>query len=175
MVEGQMSRGPVLDEEMKRVIREQRLGFVATVCPDGTANLSPKGTIMPWGDDQLVFAHLYSPTTIENLRHNPSIEVNVVDVFTRKGYRFKGTAEVVTEGALYDEIMAYYRGDGGHDRLRDPDRRVKALVVMRVERAAPLISPAYDDGASEEEVTREWTDYWSSRHPDHDHPSGPRH
>jgi uncharacterized protein len=175
MDEVQIQRGPVLDEEMKRVIREQSLGFVATVCPDGTANLSPKGTLMPWGDDQLVFAHLYSPTTIENLRHNPSIEVNVVDVFTRKGYRFKGTAEVVTRGKLYDEIMAGYRGDGGHDRLRDPDRRVKALVVMRVERAAPLISPAYDDGASEEEVTREWTDYWLSRYPDHDQPSGPRH
>src|SRR6266581_2563776 len=29
---------------MKRLVTEQRLGFVATVCPDGTPNLSPKGT-----------------------------------------------------------------------------------------------------------------------------------
>ena len=33
-----------LTEEMKRVVLEQKLGFVATVCPDGTPNLSPKGT-----------------------------------------------------------------------------------------------------------------------------------
>jgi hypothetical protein len=33
-----------LTEDMKQVIREQRLGYVATVCPDGTPNLSPKGT-----------------------------------------------------------------------------------------------------------------------------------
>jgi hypothetical protein len=28
--------------DMKRVIAEQRLAFVATVCSDGTANLSPR-------------------------------------------------------------------------------------------------------------------------------------
>ena len=36
---------------MKRVVGEQRLGFVATVCPDGTPNLSPKGTTAVWDDD----------------------------------------------------------------------------------------------------------------------------
>ena len=34
----------ILTEDMKRVVTEQRLAFVATVCPDGTPNLSPKGT-----------------------------------------------------------------------------------------------------------------------------------
>jgi haloacetate dehalogenase len=33
---------PVLDDDMRRVVLEQKLGFVATVCPDGTPNLSPK-------------------------------------------------------------------------------------------------------------------------------------
>ena len=32
-----------LNEEMRRVVEEQRLGYAATVCPDGTPNLSPKG------------------------------------------------------------------------------------------------------------------------------------
>jgi len=34
----------VLNSDMKRLVERQRLGFVATVCPDGTPNLSPKGT-----------------------------------------------------------------------------------------------------------------------------------
>src|SRR5690242_17710078 len=34
----------ILTEDMKRVVTEQRLAFVATVCPDGTPNLLPKGT-----------------------------------------------------------------------------------------------------------------------------------
>lgn len=37
-----------LTQDMKRVLNEQRLGFVASVCPDGTPNLSPKGTTTAW-------------------------------------------------------------------------------------------------------------------------------
>jgi hypothetical protein len=32
-----------LNEEMRRVVEELRLSYAATVCPDGTPNLSPKG------------------------------------------------------------------------------------------------------------------------------------
>lgn len=152
----------ILTEDMKRVVREQRLGFVATVCPDGTPNLSPKGTTTVWDDDHLVFAHLYSPNTVANLRHNPAIEINVVDPVVRKGYRFKGTAEVLTEGELYERIMAMYRGENGHDPLRDADRRVRAVVLVRIERALPLISPAYDNETTEAEVVTEWERYWDT-------------
>ncbi len=76
-----------LDDDMRRVVREQSLGFVATVCPDGTPNLSPKGTTIVWDDEHLVFLHLYSPGTVANLAVNPSIEINVVDPLVRKGYR----------------------------------------------------------------------------------------
>lgn len=44
-----------LTEDMRRVVEEQRLGFVATVRPDGTPNLSPKGTTAVPGD-RLIFA-----------------------------------------------------------------------------------------------------------------------
>lgn len=83
----------VLTPEMQRVVLEQRLRFAATVCPDGTPNLSPKGTTTVWEADHLVFADIASPGTVRNLEQNPAIELNVVDPFVRKGYRFKGTAE----------------------------------------------------------------------------------
>jgi len=51
----------ILTEDMKRLVSEQRLGFVATVCPDGTPNLSPKGTTAVWDDDHIVFADIRSP------------------------------------------------------------------------------------------------------------------
>src|SRR5262245_45454735 len=93
---------------MKRVVQEQRLAFVATVCPDGTPNLSPKGTIAVWDDDHLVFANIRSPGTMRNLKGNPVIELNIVDPFARKGYRFKGEASILESGSLYDEVMASY-------------------------------------------------------------------
>ncbi|HMF84166.1 MAG TPA: pyridoxamine 5'-phosphate oxidase family protein, partial [Acidimicrobiia bacterium] len=85
----------MLDDDMKRVLQGQRLGYVASVCPDGTPNLSPKGTTAVWDDDHLVFLDIASPGTVTNIEAgNPVVEVNVVDPIRRKGYRFKGRAEV---------------------------------------------------------------------------------
>jgi hypothetical protein len=38
---------------MRRLVLEQKLGLAATVCPDGTPNLSPKGTTTVWDDTHL--------------------------------------------------------------------------------------------------------------------------
>ena len=53
-------RSLILTEDRKRVMSEQRLGFAATVCPDGTPSLSPKGTTAVWDDEHLVFADIRS-------------------------------------------------------------------------------------------------------------------
>lgn len=81
----------ILTDDMKRVITEQRLGFVATVDEDGTPNLSPKGTMVILDDEHLAFGEIRSPNTVRNLRERPVAEVNFVDPTARKGYRFKET------------------------------------------------------------------------------------
>ena len=98
----------MLTEDMRRVV-EAELGFIATVCPDGTPNLSPKGTTAVWDDDHLVFADLRSPGTVDNLRSNASIEINVVDQLVRKGYRFKGTAAVFTDGEVFERGVRFHK------------------------------------------------------------------
>ena len=145
----------ILTDDMKRVVEEQRLGFVATVCPDGTPNVSPKGTVAVWDDNHLVFADIRSPRTVKNLRANPAVEINVVDPLVRKGYRFKGTAQVFDAEPRFEEIVAFYRRRGSKSPIR-------AVVLVRVERALPLISPAYDGGAIEAEVRASWQRYWQS-------------
>ena len=145
----------LLTEGMKRLVRGQRLGYVATVCPDLTPNLSPKGTVTVWDDEHLVFADIRSPRTISNLRKNPAVEINVVDSFRRKGYRFKGTAEILTEGQLFNEILDFY-----HQGIRDAKNRVKSIVLVKVEHASALISPAYDYGSSEREIIEQWQKYY---------------
>ncbi|MCS5669885.1 MAG: pyridoxamine 5'-phosphate oxidase family protein [Dehalococcoidia bacterium] len=149
----------ILTDDMKRVVRQQRMGFMATVCPDGSPNLSPKGTATIWDDDHLVFADLGSPVTIENLGHNPACEINVLDTFLRKGYRFKGTAEILTDGDLFDEIEdAFTTGSHGIRRSGLPAKR---YVLITVNKAAPVISPGYTPGKTEESMREEWTDYWA--------------
>ena len=140
----------------RSMVEEQRLGFVATVCPDGTPNLSPKGTTAVWDDDHLVFANIRSPGTLANLRQNANVEVNVVDPFLRKGYRFKGVASVLESGALYDEAIAFYRERGSQSSIRE-------VVMVRVQRAQPIDSPAYDLGLTEDEVRDRWERHFQSR------------
>ena len=153
----------ILNDDMKRVVRQQRMGFIATVCPDGSPNLSPKGTTAVWDDDHLVFADLASPTTMANLNHNPALELNVVDVFARKGYRFKGTVSIVEKGeALFDEIChAFETGTRGIQQVQLPAR---AYVMLTVERALPVVSPAYVPGKTERGTREDWAQYWGDVH-----------
>ncbi len=145
----------ILTAEMKRLVEVQRLGYVATVCPDGTPNLSRKGTTAVWDDDHLVFADIRSPGSVTNIRLNPTVEVNVVDPIVRKGYRFKGNAEVLSSGSTFDDIVTFYRERG----VSGP---IHHVVLVQVERVLPLVSPAYDSGATEAEVRARWEQYWSS-------------
>ena len=145
----------LLTEEIKEFVRKQKLGFVATVCPDGTPNLSPKGTTTVWDDEHLVFADIHSPGTTENVRVNPSIEINVVDIFTRKGYRFKGTATVLSGGTVFQKVIAAYGEAAAKYSIRN-------IVLVKVDRIIPITSPVYDTGVAENEIRKKWRDYWNS-------------
>jgi hypothetical protein len=139
----------ILTEDMRRVVREQRLGFYATVCEDGSPNLSPKGSTFVLDDEHLLFADIRSPQTMANIRRGSIVEVNVVDPFVRKGYRFKGPAVVHERGT---SVWAE-----GLERMREAGStqvdRVDAIVVIEVREARALVSPVYDDGmATEAEV-----------------------
>jgi uncharacterized protein len=146
----------VLDEDMKRVVQEQRLGYVASVCPDGTPNLSPKGTTAVWDDDHLVFLDIFSPGTVANIEAGrPVVEVNVVDPIRRKGYRFKGPAEVLRDGTRFEDVMRWYERERGSDV-----NRVNSVVLIRVDDAAALVSPAYADGSSEDTIEQRSLDMY---------------
>ncbi len=145
---------------MKRVVTEQRLGFYATVCDDGSPNLSPKGTTYLWDDDRLFFADVRSPQTVANIRRGSLVEVNVVDPFVRKGYRFKGPAAAHGRGTdEYERGLERLRAAGS--KLVD---RIRTIVVIEVREAHPIVSPVYDDGTTEAEVIRNFQARFAQLH-----------
>ncbi len=147
----------VLTDDMKRLVTEQKLGCVATVCPDGSPNLSPKGTFLVLDDDHIMFGEMRSPNTVANLASTPVVEVNMVDVFARKGFRFKGPARYLAAGSEeYDRLLPPFVAQWGE--LCDI---FKGIVVIKVERALPLVSPAYDVGATETELRKQWLAYFT--------------
>ena len=149
-----------LTPDMRRVVLEQRLGFVATVTPDGRPNLSPKGTTTVWDDSHLMFADIASPGTVHNIASNPNVEVNVVDPIVRRGYRFKGTATVATSGEQFERGLALLRERGS----TTPRERVRSIVVVEVTDAAAVVSPAYDQGATEQTLVTRWLDHYVGLH-----------
>ncbi|MEK9644507.1 MAG: pyridoxamine 5'-phosphate oxidase family protein [Alphaproteobacteria bacterium] len=138
----------MLDDDMKAIIASANLSFAATVNADGSPNLSPKSTLRPWGDDRLIFANLASPGTLANLRRDPRIEINCIDVFARRGYRFAGTATIHPPGdALYEEFRAVIAPEVGLDI------EVRDAVLIELTDVQPVLSPAYAlDGVTEERL-----------------------
>jgi hypothetical protein len=151
---------PMLTDEVKRFVLAQRLGYYATVNADGTPNLSHKGTTSVFDDNHLFFADIRSPRTVENLRRNPAIDVNVVDVFARRGYRFKGKATVHVADDVYRRGIELLRERG----YRTYEDRVNSIVLIAVEAAELMTSPAYDVGQTEEELVVHYLDYYTRLH-----------
>jgi|TARA_B100001750_G_C15228628_1_gene456981 predicted pyridoxine 5'-phosphate oxidase superfamily flavin-nucleotide-binding protein len=143
----------IITEEIKKFVDFQKLGYVATVSIDNTPNLSPKGTIIVLDESHLAFAHIHSPQTVENLKHNSSIEVNVVDPFSRKGYRFKGITEIISNGNKFNKIISYYKKLG----VKSP---IKSIILVKIENVSEVLSPLYDLGYTEEELKTKWKKHY---------------
>ncbi|QYD67122.1 pyridoxamine 5'-phosphate oxidase family protein [Paraburkholderia edwinii] len=123
--------------DMQAIIKQAILSFVATVNEDGTPNLSPKASLTVV-NGILFFADIASPKTILNLTHNPSIEINVVDIFQRRGYRFKGSASILSPGDdEYLTIANWVRATNG------PEYPVDHVVRIDTTSINPLLSPAH--------------------------------
>ena len=142
-----------ITDEIKNFVNFQKLGYVATVSDDNTPNLSPKGTIMMLDESRLAFANIQSPKTVENLRHNSSIEINIVDPFSRRGYRFKGTAEVISSGDEFDKIISNYKTSGVKSIM-------KSIILVKIEKLSEIFSPLYDLGHTEDELKAKWKKYY---------------
>lgn len=137
----------MLDDDMKQLVAGTMLCFAATVNEDGTPNLSPKSSLRVHDDTHLMFANMASPGTVGNLKRNPGIELNCVDIFSRRGYRFTGRATVHSgDDPLYLTLKSDVAVEHG-DAIPVHD-----AVLVEVLAAAPVISPAYTfiDGVTEE-------------------------
>lgn len=140
----------LLNDDMKAVVAACRLGFVATVTPDGRPNLSPKGTVRIFDDHHLAFCDIASPGTRANLERNPWMEINVVDPLSRRGYRFLGRAMTHAGDAIYATVTErVFREEGA-------TYPVESVVLLAVERALPVVSPGYDHLRDESAVRTMW-------------------
>lgn len=134
-----------ITDEIRAFLNLHRLGYVATVGPGQRPNVSPKGTIMGWDADSVVFANIRSPDTVDNLQHNPAVEISIIDPLARRGYLIEGSARVLDSGKLYGRVVQAYRDRG----VKSP---IRSVVMVRVAGISKVVSPLYDAGATEEDI-----------------------
>ena len=56
---------------------------------------------------------------------------------------------------MFERALAFYRNRGTVSPIEH-------IVLVKVERVLPLISPAYDQGKTEEEIRKYWLEYWET-------------
>lgn len=124
----------VLTDEMKdalaSALTDRMPCLVATASKDGMPDLSYRGSVMVFDADHLAFWERAKGETLANLEANPKIAVLYRNAQTRVGWRFYGTAEVLTDGAVREAIMERTHP---FELAQDPERTGYA-VLIRVDR-----------------------------------------
>lgn len=145
----------MLSKEVIAFIRKQRLGYIATVNPDNTPNISPKGSLTVWDEKHLIFVDLASPDTIRNLQINPNAEVNFIDVFKRKGFLIRGVCEIIpaTKASSYGIFYQKLGYSGYLDKMKN-------FVLIEVKEVSEVYSPAYDNGETETSLENHFRKYY---------------
>ena len=140
---------------MREVVRNHSLAFVASVNEDGTPNLSPKATMLVLDDEHIAFGHLRSPNTVRNLKSQRIVELNFVDIFARRGFRFKGPATYIER-----DTKEFHQLVGNFSRWGELAESFLGIIVVKVDRALPITSPAYDHGADEAGLREQWREQY---------------
>jgi predicted pyridoxine 5'-phosphate oxidase superfamily flavin-nucleotide-binding protein len=91
-----------ITDEMKTLIKEQQ-AFIATATRDGIPSIAPKGSTRVLDEEHIIFAESAGKRTYENIKKNPNVAIIACDRAQMKCLRFSGTAEVITEGPLFEK------------------------------------------------------------------------
>ena len=148
----------MITEEMASLIRDNTIAFVATVTPDGKPAVSPKATVVILDARRVAFSNLRSPGTARNIEANPAVELNFIDVFRRKAVRIAGRARYARRGS-----ESFAALEPAFATWSDYAARMRGIFEVEVESARMVLSPAYDQGASEAELVDEWLDRYIAR------------
>ncbi|MGB7184697.1 MAG: pyridoxamine 5'-phosphate oxidase family protein [Burkholderiaceae bacterium] len=137
----------MLSVEMQNLITTYTAGMVATVNADGTPAVSPKATFVVVDERAIAFGNIRSPLTLANIRRHPPVEVCFLDVLTRKAVRVRGSASIHKKDTP-DTAMA-----GAFNRIwGEYLDQMSHFVRIDISKAELIISPAYDNGASEAQL-----------------------
>jgi uncharacterized protein len=104
--------------------------LVGTASADGVPDMSYRGSMMAFDAEHLAFWERVKGETLANIEANPNVAVMYVNRERRQNWRFYGTATVLKDGSVREQIMErvhpFYLGQA-------PERLGYAILI-RVDR-----------------------------------------
>ncbi|SBS32283.1 Pyridoxamine 5'-phosphate oxidase [Marinomonas aquimarina] len=114
------------------------LCWLATVSADATPNVSPKEIYTFINNDLLLIANIASPESERNILINPKVCVSFIEIFEQRGFKVKGTAQVITsEDNNWLEYLSALKVLAGESFP------IKNIFAIQVESSAKVMAPSY--------------------------------
>ena len=136
-----------LTEEMTRLINRARDDgypcIVATAAPDGTPNAGYIGTVLAVNGDTFVYRDRTGRNPLEHIEANPKVIVLFRNAAANAGWKFRCTAEVVRQGAMYDDLTRQLADAG---LITDPELG-GAIVILRIDQILTLFGAVLQERA----------------------------
>lgn len=128
----------MLTDDVLHYVNQSVLCWLATTGNDGFPNVSPKEIFAAYGRQSLVIANIASPGSVRNIQADPRVCVSFVDVFVQKGYKLRGSAQVVVPAdARYDKMVVPLV------ELTQGVFPIQSIIAIEVSAVEPIIAPSY--------------------------------
>ena len=127
-----------LDADVRRLVDESVLCWLATSSELGQPSVSPKEVFTVFDNDSIIIANIASPNSARNVRENPMVCVSFVNVFTQRGYQIKGAAQYLRNGDDgFPEIEQVLLG------ITQGEYPFKAAFRVMAEEVSEILAPRY--------------------------------
>ena len=127
-----------LKKEIVKSIDKSVLCWVATVSKDGVPNVSPKECFTHYGEENIIFANIASPQTVQNIKQNENTCVSFIDILVQKGFQVKGKAQII--GKNDSEFTEMYKI---LDKMTKGKFPFNTITKVTIEQVKPIIAPSY--------------------------------
>ncbi len=125
-----------ISDEVKKIVEDVKVWAVATANRNGLPNVVPIAYAKILSENQILLMDIFMKKTRKNIEENPNISLCAWNSES-EGYQFKGKAQVITSGKLFDEGAKWVKSK--------EDLSPKAAIVVNVE-TAYIITPGPDAG-----------------------------
>jgi len=89
-------------------------------------------------EEHIVIANIASPQSVKNIKVNPKVCLDFIDVIIQKGFQLKGKAQIVDE-----KSESFRQTKSVLEKMSQGKNPCNSISKISIESAIPIIAPSY--------------------------------